>query len=338
MKINPTTICGVAGATLSIGAEFLFSRIYLIVRSTLRNHGCCYPARRAISYSIAGIAGGATGLAIAAMAYRAIPHIANFMIRQANGYHAEGVHQYRSGNNESALGQFKKACTFLTLMHGKNSKHVANCHFNIGCTLLALGEHKNALETFNQVLTIYKGLPGDNRRNIADCHGFIGKLHLLQKNYDTSIEDYSKALEIYKAIKQDFLLYQLAIPHQSIGLARLQLKDSKLALEAINEALKFYKDPLAKNIILNSPSWLINLVIAIALKEQAFHQVSTNPNDSLDLEKELEPFIPLFEAEGVDTSQICLNAANALKKYGMEVDLSRLEAAINELRAPTDPA
>ncbi|MCP5492911.1 MAG: tetratricopeptide repeat protein, partial [Chlamydiales bacterium] len=298
--------------------------------------------------------------AIAAIAYRAIPHIANFIDSQAKRYndervrqaasidfersslaersYNEGVDQLNSGNAESAVEKFKEAWSIYASLYGESNRYVADCCFNIGSALYALNRMNEALLHFQKALDISALLNGEPNPYGAECQCFIAKVQLCLGNDTTALKSSESGLSVFKNLHEDRHNRLKAALHSLIGCIQLKLKNSQQALEHSNIALQFCENSIPPEAIILYDPLRILVLHTLIIKEHAMRQIDAKQSTFLAFKQGLEPFRTLFEAEGVNASEISLKATNTLKQYGLSIASLQLELAINSLTAPRNPA
>lgn len=237
MRILPTIISGIACATTSVGAEFLFSRIQLIMRSTFHKFGCSHVCQRAVSYSIAGVAGGAIGIAVTAIACKAIAYRKASLRLQAQKYFDRANNEYNSGSNQDALPNFEQALSIFKSLDGENSiEEVARCYCMMGMAQYKLGHYQDTSKNFEKALPIFKDQHEENCPCLATCYHFIGMAQLELASYQDALEALGKALPIFKSVYGEDSKEFVGCRH-SIGEAQLYLGNYQDALKSLEQAL-----------------------------------------------------------------------------------------------------
>ena len=369
MRILPTIISGIACATTSVGAEFLFSRIQLIMRSTFHKFGCSHVCQRAVSYSIAGVAGGAIGIAVTAIACKAIAYRKASLRLQAQKYFDRANNEYDSGSNQDALRNFEQALSIFKSLDGENSiEEVARCYCMMGMAQYKLGHYQDTSKNFEKALPIFKDQHEENCPCLATCYHFIGMAQLELESYQDALEALGKALPIFKSVygrnspqvtnccyltgKTQLCLgkHQDALKslEQALSTAENLPEASHKILETLplslivgcvqsklnnhQEALKYFDKVL--EFCLGSTALEradLNMVLFVLIaKDHAIKQISGNQTSSWTFEQGLSPFLEIFREINFDVSAFCEEAAGDCRTYGFEYKISEYKEIIEK--------
>ena len=171
MRILPTFVGVISCATISAGAESLFNRIQLIMRSTFHKFGCSQASQRAVSHSIAGVA---MGIAVTAIAYKAITIIRASFAQKARKYFCQALDRYDSKDYKGALEDLEKALQIFKGLCEEKCRHVAKCHKEMTFAYKKLEKYEEALKNLKKALPYFERLHTDYKE-ILDWQNHINQ-------------------------------------------------------------------------------------------------------------------------------------------------------------------